>query len=89
LPDIPEYSTEVLAYIYKKEIVSLAMIKTLNDFKLLQLSWIFDLNFKPAFRLLSDRDYIDRIIAKLPPAADIQRLSLFFTEFVRQRLLIQ
>jgi len=89
LPDIPEYSTEVFAYIYKKEIVSLATINTLNDFKLLQLSWIFDLNFKPAFLLLSDRDYIGRIIAKLPPTEEIQRLSLFLTEFVRQRLLIQ
>ena len=89
LPDLPEYSTEVFAYIYKKEIVSLATIKTLNDFKLLQLSWIFDLNFKPAFRLLSDRDYIGRIIAKLPPTEEIQRIALFLTEFVRQRLLIQ
>jgi hypothetical protein len=89
LPDLPEYSIDVLSYIYKKEIVSLGTIKTLNDFKLLQLSWIFDLNYKPAFRLLSDRDYIGRIIAKLPSTEEIQRLSLFLTEFVRQRLLIQ
>jgi HD domain len=89
LPDLPEYSTEVFAYLYKKEIVSLATIKTLNDFKLLQLSWIFDLNYRPAFRLLRDRDYIDRIIAKLPPTQEIQKLSIFLEEFVQQRLLIQ
>jgi len=49
LPDLPEYSIDVLSCLYKKEIVSLATIKTLNDFKLLQLSWIFDLNYKPHF----------------------------------------
>jgi len=89
LPDLPEYSPAVLSYLYKKEIVSLATIKSLNDFKLLQLSWIFDLNFKPAFRLLIHRDYIGRIIAKLPPTEEIEKLSLFLTEHVQQRLLMQ
>jgi HD domain len=87
LPDFPEYSSDVLSTIYKKEIVSLARIKTLNDFKLLQLSWIFDLNFKPTFRLLSKRDYMRRLIAKLPHTEEIRKLSLFLAEFVRERLL--
>jgi hypothetical protein len=86
LPDTPEYSTEVLSCLYRKEIVSLSKIKTLNDFKLLQLSWIFDLNYGPAFQLLRDRNYIGRIIAKLPPAEEIKKLSVFLTEYVRQRL---
>jgi HD domain len=89
LPDLPQYSSEVLSTIYKKEIVSLVKIKTLNDFKLLQLSWIFDLNYKPAFRLLCERDYIRRIIAKLPRTEEIEELSLFLTEFVRRRLLVE
>jgi len=89
LPDLPEYSIDVLSCLYKKEIVSLATIKTLNDFKLLQLSWIFDLNYKPAFRMLRDRDYLGRIIAILPTTEEIQKLSLFLTEFVRQRLLMR
>ncbi|MDP2752911.1 MAG: HD domain-containing protein [Nitrospirota bacterium] len=86
LPDIPEYSEDVISYLYKKKIVSLSKIKTLNDFKLLQLSWIYDLNFKPSFRLLFERDYIDRIIAKLPQTEEIQKASFFLKEFVFQRL---
>lgn len=86
LPDIPEYSDDVISCLYKKKIVSLSKIKTLNDFKLLQLSWIYDLNFKPSFRLLLERDYIDRIIAKLPQTEEIQKVLFPLKEFVLQRL---
>jgi len=84
LPDVPEYTAEVLANIFKKEIVSLSKIKTLNDFKLLQLSWVFDLNYKPPFRLLLERDYVNRIIAHLPQTEGIQKASLFLKEFVQK-----
>ncbi len=86
LPDIREYSKDILSCLYKKQIVSLSKIKTLNDFKLLQLSWIYDLNFKPTFRLLLEKDYIDRITANLPQTEEIHNVSLFLKEFVYQRL---
>lgn len=86
LPDISEYTAGVLSYIYQKEIVFLSKIRTLNDFKLLQLSWIFDLNFIPSFQFLIERDYIDRIISNLPQTEEIQNVSLFLKEFVQQKL---
>jgi hypothetical protein len=86
LPDLPEYTQDVLSHIYRKEIVSFAKIRTLNDFKLLQLSWIFDLHFKPTFQLLYERDYINRITAHLPRTEEIQNISLFLQEFVKQKL---
>lgn len=86
LPDISEYTAGVLSYIYQKEIVSLSKIRTLNDFKLLQLSWIFDLNFIPSFQFLIERDYINRIISHLPQTEDIHNVSLFLKEFVQQKL---
>ena len=85
LPDIPEYSEDVTSCLYKKKIVSLSKIKTLNDFKLLQLSWIYDLNFNPSFRLLLERDYIDRITVKLPQTDEIQKASILLKEFVRNK----
>jgi putative nucleotidyltransferase with HDIG domain len=86
LPDVPEYSKDVISCIYKKQIVSLSNIKTLNDFKLLQLSWIFDLNFTPSFKLLSERKYIDRIILHLPRTEEVQKVSLFLKEYVEEKL---
>jgi hypothetical protein len=85
LPDIPEYSEDALSSLYDRKIVSLSKIKTLNDFKLLQLSWVFDLNFLPSFRLLSERKYIDRITAHLPRVKAIDNLEVFLKEFVRAK----
>jgi hypothetical protein len=86
LPDVPEYTEEVLEEFFKEEIVSLSKIKTLNDFKLLQLSWIFDLNYQPTFRLLWERDYLHRIIAHLPQTEGIRKASLVLKEFVQKRV---
>jgi putative nucleotidyltransferase with HDIG domain len=86
LPDLPEYSEDVLASIYNKEIVSLLKVKTLNDFKLLQLSWIFDLNFIPSFQLLHERDYVQRIISHLPKTDGIQKASLLLKEHIKARM---
>jgi hypothetical protein len=87
LPDVSEYTEEVLANIFKEEIVSLSKIKTLNDFKLLQLSWVFDLNFQPTFRLLLERDYVNRIIAHLPQTEGIRQASFVLKEFVQKAIL--
>ncbi len=86
LPDSPEYTPGVLSYIYNKEIVSLSKTKTLNDFKLLQLSWVFDLNFMPSFQLLNKRNYIDRIISNLPQTDEMQKVSSFLKDFVDKKL---
>jgi hypothetical protein len=86
LPDTAEYSEDILSCLYKKKIVSLTKIKTLSDFKLLQLSWVYDLNFKPSFRLLIERDYLNRIISTLPQTREILNASLSLKKFVHRRL---
>jgi len=89
LPDVPEYTKEVVTVIYKKEIIRLIDLKTLNDFKLLQLSWIFDLNFTPSFQLLKERNYIERITAHLPQTEEISTVEAFLKEYVQQQLSVK
>ena len=86
LPDLKEYSEDVLSHLYKKQVVSLSQTKTLNDFKILQLSWLYDINFKPSFQLFLERDYLNRIIAQLPQSEEIQKLSLFLENFIKKKL---
>lgn len=86
LPNIPQYSKEIVARVMRGEIVALSEVKTLNDFKLLQLSWIFDLNYPPSFRLLSERNYIERILATLPSSVEIECLRQFLNDQVRKKM---
>jgi len=49
-----------------------ADIKTLNDLKLLQLAWIYDLNFAGSLRMVAERGYIDQIADALPGSDEIR-----------------
>ncbi len=65
-PDLPGCSPEVLACLERKEIVNLTVVKSLNDLKLLQLSWIFDLCFAASCRLVLERGLVEAITATIP-----------------------
>jgi HD superfamily phosphohydrolase YqeK len=71
LPDLPDYSKEAVATIMERKVVKLAHIKTLNDLKLLQLSWVFDLNYRSSFRLVDKRGSIGRMAGVLPAKNEI------------------
>ena len=86
LQDITGYSEEILSCILRGQMASLLLIKSLNDFKLMHLSWVYDLHYKPSFRLLSERAYIDKIISHLPQDDKIQRAASVLKEYVRERL---
>jgi hypothetical protein len=72
LPDVPgAYSTEVLACLVRGEMARKDALTTLNDFKLLQLAWLYDLNFTCSLRMVVERDYIRKISDMLPRNKEI------------------
>jgi hypothetical protein len=74
LPDVPKrYSPEVLACLVRGEMARKEALTTLNDFKLLQLAWLYDLNFPCTLRMVRERDYIRKIAEKLPRNEEISR----------------
>lgn len=86
LPDSPGYSPGILDHFHRREMFLLSKLRNLNDFKLLQLIWVFDLSFKPSFRLLKERGYLDSIAAALPQTVEITRAVDVVREFVDENL---
>ncbi|OGW35431.1 MAG: HD family phosphohydrolase [Nitrospirae bacterium GWC2_56_14] len=86
LPDIPEYSPEILTNLHQRKLVLLSSLKTLTDFKLLQLAWIFDLNFPASFRIVAQRSYIDRFALTLPKTDDIADAVDAVREYLNEKL---
>lgn len=86
LLDSSEYSEMVLACFCKKRIPSYTILKTLCDFRLMHLTWLYDLNFKSTYKLLVKRDYINKIIAGLPQTAEIYGAIGALKEYINQRL---
>lgn len=71
LPDEPGYSQKILQALHEHRIALIRDLKTLNDFKLLQIGWVFDLNFTPSFQAVQRQKYIQEIAATLPQSEDI------------------
>lgn len=66
LVNYPEYSEKILKNMQQAKIGLIEDMKTMNDYKLLLLSMAYDLNYKYTFRLLSERQYIQKIYETLP-----------------------
>jgi hypothetical protein len=81
-PDLPGCSPEIIPAIRRGELVRLEWVKSINDFKLLQLSWVYDLNFPASFRMLDERNYLSALAATLPPGDDIMQAVTAVREFV-------
>lgn len=86
LPDVPEYSPAILTNLHQRKLVLLSSLKTLTDFKLLQLAWIFDVNFPATFRILAQRQYIDRFAVTLPKTNDIADAVDAVREYLNEKL---
>lgn len=71
-PDLPEVSPACLATLAAGHIVRLDQARVLNDFKLLQISWVYDLNFSTTRQLVLDAEYLPRLAATLPSDSAVQ-----------------
>lgn len=56
LPDTDGVSEEIVRSLKERRIASLKHATNINDFRLIQLSWVFDLNFRESFRMIKDGD---------------------------------
>lgn len=73
LEDLPgKVSERCIAALNAGAIVRLDTIRCFNDFKLLQISWAYDLTYDTSRRLLLERGYIPALAATLPERDDIR-----------------
>jgi hypothetical protein len=86
LPDLPEYSSRIIADIMAGRCTDGSNLRTYNDMKLFGLSWVFDINFRPTLRRLHDRRYIQNIIDELPDTADIRAVKNHIEKYVSKTL---
>jgi hypothetical protein len=66
LPDTDDISDAVYRELAAGRSARMADLEVLNDFKLLQIGWVFDLNFPRSFELVLERRYLEAIRDALP-----------------------
>jgi len=86
LPDTPGYSPMVAEATIQGRHVDWRQLRTLNDVKLMQLGWVYDINFPAALRRIRQQKYLEQILTFLPDAEDIRRARHAVLQYADQRL---
>ena len=86
LPDDPFFSPQVLSAFSEERFVLFKDLRTVNDFKLLLLSWVFDLNFSFSIQLVKDRRYIEKIEAILPDSQETKKVLKHIHDYMDRYL---
>ena len=73
IPDGGTVTPEICEYVLRREIVPYERIRTVADFKMIQIGWVFDLNFPHSFRCVKERGYIGDLKRQLPATPEILR----------------
>jgi hypothetical protein len=85
-PDEPYYSPEIVESIMNNQRVDYNYLRTLNDVKILQLGWIFDINFLATIRIIKENGYYEQIISFLDKDETAEKVARHVMNYVDQRL---
>jgi hypothetical protein len=72
LPDAPGCSAEVLAAVREGRVVALSSVRSLDDLKLMLLSWMSDLNFRGSYLLLLEGGFMEGLAGELPSSREVE-----------------
>ncbi|MFO7819142.1 MAG: HD domain-containing protein [Halanaerobacter sp.] len=78
-------SATVQEQIMNEEVVKYEDLQTLNDFKLLQMGWVFDINFGPSFKIIKEQEYIERLYETLPQTSKIKAIYNKIISYLEQK----
>ncbi|TKG94107.1 HD domain-containing protein [Puteibacter caeruleilacunae] len=83
LPISNTISDKVFKAAMSKQQVDKNSLQSLSDFKVLQMAWIYDMNFKQSFKIVNENNYLKSIYETLPKndrVIDIYREVKIFME---------
>lgn len=86
LPDSPDCSGEVLDALMNGQLIDYRKLRTLNDMKLCQLGWVYDMNFGASLERLRHRRFIEQVVELLPQSDAVEQVRRKVMEYIESRL---
>ena len=77
---------KAIEQIRNKEIVSYVNIKSLVDFGLTELSWVYDINYPQTLKRINDRKVFSLIAETLPNTPECNEIVAEITAFMQHRI---
>jgi putative nucleotidyltransferase with HDIG domain len=84
LPHNDKISQEIVAQFMAEKIIYSKELSNLNDFKILQLAWIYDLNYSYSIAYVKKSKYLQRILQTMPANSSTKKIAVKIDEFLRK-----
>jgi putative nucleotidyltransferase with HDIG domain len=81
-----EISEEVYQAIMTNRIIMHSEIESISDFKILQMAWVFDLNFPYSFILINERNFIQLIFQTIPRSQKADEIFEKIQNYIQKRI---
>ena len=83
LPEGSDVSDAVFDEFMRDGHVTFTKMKTVVDFQVFQIGWVWDINTRAALRILAEYGYVEAIIKLLPDTERTGEVSRKYDEFIR------
>lgn len=83
LPDNDTISEKIGEEILGGRIPRMENLASCNDLKLMQMSWIYDINFPVTLRMIQERGYLEMLFRSLPNLPVIVKIYTTIDEYVK------
>lgn len=87
LPKGNQVSPEVAKQVINHLLVRKEDVASQIDIKVMQLSWVYDLNFKPSFQLLMDKRYPEKIYGTMSKSDTVIQIYRTIKVFAQNKLM--
>jgi putative nucleotidyltransferase with HDIG domain len=85
-PDEPTYSKEIIKSILHGRLIDYSRLRTINDMKLCQLGWVYDVNFTATLKRIKNHRFLEKILDFLPKTEDINSVRGKILGYVDSRI---
>ena len=85
-PDKPTYTPKVVDDILNGRRTSYSKLRVLNDMRLLQLGWVYDVNFAATLKRIKRRGFLEEIFSFLPETREIEKVRETICSYVNLRI---
>ncbi|MHC4124125.1 MAG: HD domain-containing protein [Planctomycetota bacterium] len=85
-PDEPGYSSELVWDVLEGRRADYSKLTNWNDMKILQLGWVYDVNFTSTLRRIKERRFLEMILDFLPKNEDMKKISEKIFKYVDSRI---
>jgi len=86
LPDEPRITPDVLDAVLAGRLIEHASLRTLNDVRLCQIGWVYDMNFAASLERLKAGGLLEELFGYLPRDEKMQQVRRRVLEYVDSRL---